>query len=587
MNERLLPHTDSVDISTVTVLSDGNQIDKAIQILSISVTYGVNRVPVAVMSLLDGDAAAQDFALSAGDDFIPGKEIEIKGGYHGNEVTVFKGVITRHAIKSRGSKSGLLTVVCKDKAVKMTVGRRSAYFHDTTDGDVLSEIISGYGLTAELEDMPITHAGLVQYQATDWDFLISRAEMNGMLVMVSDATVKVAAPDTAADPVITLVYGATIIEFEAELDAESQWSAVTAASWDPAGQAPAEAEGADPGLTGPGNLTSGDLSDVIGLDSYSVHTAAALGDDELTAWSDALMVRSHLGRLRGRIRCQGIAVEQGGSIVPQVGDMIELAGLGERFNGPVFTSGIRHEFTPGNWVTDLEVGIDPKWFHSRPDIRAPLAAGMLPPIEGLHIGIVTALVDPDGENRIRVRLPLIDAAAEGIWARVGTLDAGEERGTFFLPEIDDEVVVGFLSGDPRQPIVLGQLNSSAKPAPEEASDDNHIKAYVSRSKIKLKFDDEAIAMTIEMPSGRIITADDDAGIIQMKDADGNMITLDSGGITIDSAADITMTASGDINISASNVSVTADMEVIAEGASGTTLSSGGTTTVKGSLVEIN
>ena len=89
---------------------------------------------------------------------------------------------------------------------------------------------------------------------------------------------------------------------------------------------------------------------------------------------------------------------------------------------------------------------------------------------------------------------------EGVWARLATLDAGDGRGTFFRPEIDDEVVVGFLDGDPRFPVVLGQCHSSAKPAPEPAKDDNHVKGYVSRSKLKLTFDDDKKVVVLETPA---------------------------------------------------------------------------------------
>ncbi len=581
MNDRALPQPAPTDVSTITVLSDGNEISREFQLLTIVVNYAVNRIPTATIVFLDGDVAQQDFPVSNLDDFAPGREIDIQAGYHSQEESIFKGVVLRHGLRSKGQESAVLTVVCKDPAVKMTVGRHSAYFYETTDTDILDGLISDHGLTADLEDMPIEHKQALQYQTSDWDFVVSRAEMNGKLVMVRDGTVAVKAPDTGQEPVIALEYGATIIEFEAELDSENQWTAVKTGGWDHAGQAPVETDGQDPGLTEQGNLASSDLTDIIGLEEYTAHTPAALGEAELQAWSDGLLLRSRLSKICGRVRCQGIAL-------PKVGDMIELAGVGERFNGVAFVSGVRHEITPGNWVTDLEIGLQPKWFHTAPDIRPPLAAGTLPPIEGLHVGIVTKLgEDPDGEHRIQVRLPMVDPSEEGVWARISTLDAGEERGTFFLPEIEDEVVVGFLHGDARQPIVLGMMHSSAKPAPLEASDDNHEKAYYSRSKIIMGFDDDKKIFRIEMPSGSIATLDDDAEEIRLEDASGNVVTLNGDGITLDSPADITISASGDVKISGSNIEASADMEVKANGGASSTLSSDGSTTVKGSLVQIN
>ena len=85
---------------------------------------------------------------------------------------------------------------------------------------------------------------------------------------------------------------------------------------------------------------------------------------------------------------------------------------------------------------------------------------------------------------------MISKDDEGIWARVASLDAGKERGFFFRPEIGDEVVVGFLDEDPRHAVILGMMSSSALPAPMKGSDDNHEKGYVSRSGMRLTFNDD-------------------------------------------------------------------------------------------------
>jgi uncharacterized protein involved in type VI secretion and phage assembly len=251
-------------------------------------------------------------------------------------------------------------------------------------------------------------------------------------------------------------------------------------------------------------------------------------------------------------------------------------------------SGIRHEIGKGNWTTDAQFGASPRWFIEENDINPPPASGLLPAVNGLHIGVVTQLQDdPDGEDRILVQMPLIDPEADGVWARVASLDAGENRGTFFRPEIGDEVVLGFLNDDPRDPVILGMLNSSAKPAPIAASDDNHEKGFVTRSEMKLIFNDEKSSLKIETPNGNIITLSDDAGSIVLEDESGNKIEMNSDGIIIESAGDVNITASGDVNIEGTNVKAVANSEFKAEGSSGAELSSSATATLKGSLVQIN
>ena len=209
--------------------------------------------------------------------------------------------------------------------------------------------------------------------------------------------------------------------------------------------------------------------------------------------------------------------------------------------------------------------------------------------------MVTALEnDPDGEDRIKVRLPIVSADEEGTWARLATLDAGNERGTYFRPELEDEVIVGFLNDDPRDAVVLGMCHSSAKPSPETATDNNHLKGYVSREKLKLTFDDEKKIVAIETPEGNKLNLSEDAKGISLEDQNGNKITLDDSGITLDSSKDIVIKASKDFKVEGANAELKADQSFKASGSSSVELSGASTTikgdastTIKGGMVQIN
>ena len=156
--------------------------------------------------------------------------------------------------------------------------------------------------------------------------------------------------------------------------------------------------------------------------------------------------------------------------------MLKLSRLGDRFNGKVYVTGVRHEFSGSNWSTDAEFGL-PRETHAE---RVPMshlpAAGIAAAVHGLQVGVVTDLADDPGkEHRVRVKVPLAGMDEKGVWARVATLDAGKERGTVFRPEKDDEVVLGFFHDDPAQPVVLGMLHSSANAPPIEPTADNDLK----------------------------------------------------------------------------------------------------------------
>lgn len=580
-NERVIPTPAPADLPTVTILSDGTEISAEYNIVSITVTRTINKVAAAQVTLLDGDVAAEDFEASNTDDFTPGREIEILAGYHTNESTLFKGIIVQHGVKVRKNKPSLLVIDCKDPIVKMTVGRKNAYYRDITDSEIIEELIGNYGLSAEVEATDVQHAEMVQYDTTDWDFMVTRAEANGKLVFVDDGTVEVKAPDTGQDPILSLIHGSTIIEFEAAIDARNQLAAAKCTSWDYSSQELIEEETDSISFSEQGNLAVDDLAEVIGLDALSMRHTGRISDAQLKAWADARLLKSRLAKIIGRVRCQGF-----GDIKP--GHMLELNGVGDRFNGNAFVTAVRQQITTRNWESDIQFGRDPAWFSEMHTTAGPPAAGLLPAVRGLQIGVVTQLEeDPDGEDRVQVRMPVVDPAEEGIWARVASPDAGENRGIFFRPEIGDEVVLGFLNDDPRDPVIVGQLNSSAKPAPITASDDNHEKGIVTRSEVKMMFNDEKVSLTIETPNGNKITISDDDGSIVVADENSNTITMDSSGVAIESQGDINIKAAGDVNIEGMNTSIKASAQYKAEGSAGVEMSSSATAVVKGSLVQIN
>ncbi len=577
---RTLPLPDSTDVVTQVIKVDGTRVPMAVQVLSIAVEKEVNRIPSATLVFNDGDASAEDFELSGQDTFVPGAEVEVLLGYGADEEAVFKGIVVRQSLRLTRSGATTLTVDCKDKTVRMTLERRCKYFADSTDSDIASELAGEYDVDASFEATDVAHEELVQFDSTDWDFVISRLEANGHLCLVDDGSISGGPPNLGQDPELTLTFGATMYEFDAEIDARSQATAIKGVSWDPAAQEVVESEGEDPGVPDAGNLSSSSLADSMGQGRRLQHSGK-LATDEVQAWANASLLRNRLSKVRGRTSFQGLPM-----VKP--GQFIELQGVGDRFSGPVFVSGVKHRVADGAWTTDVQFGLCPMPFIESMKVNKPPASSLLPAVSGLQIGLVTKLADdPASEHRVQIRLPVIDPEAEGIWARVCTLDAGEERGTFFLPEIEDEVLVGFINDDPRDAVILGMLHSSAKPPPFEASDDNHEKGYVSREGLVLRFHDEEKSITIGTPEGNQILLSEDETAVQIDDQNGNQVLLNADGVTITAEGDLNLAASGDVNIEGSNVNAEAQSAFAASGSSGAELTSDGSTTIKGSAVMIN
>ncbi len=521
---RTIPTSQIPDVVSYSILIDGEEIPLSIPVTQITIQREVNKIPFAKITISDGNPSEEDFPISNDDYFIPGKEIEIKLGYRSDNISLFKGLVINHSnrITNRNSE---LNIECRDKAVKLTVGKKSKHFEDVTDSDIAEEIIDQYGLDKEIESTTIQHKELIQFNSTDWDFVLSRIDLIGRICLVEDGKIIIKKPLLTSDSVLDLLFGATILEYTAEIDARFQYGEVKSSSWDYSNQEVIEDTGDEPEMNETGNITNTELADVIGLDSYSLLHSGKMTNEELKEFANSKMLKSRLAKVRGKVRFKGFP-----GVKP--GDIISLNGVGERFNGPVFVSSVRHEFAKGNWSTEIIFGMSENWFVEKINpYHLSSQNGLLPSVQGLQIGIVTDLEDPEGENRVKVKLPIVNNSEEGIWMRIATLDAGSNRGTFFLPEIDDEVIVGFIFNDPNNPVILGMLHSSAKPAPLTASNSNDEKGYVSRAKTKMIFNDGEKSFTLE-------------------DENGNKIKFESGGVTIESAASLKLKAAS-IKIEAS------------------------------------
>lgn len=579
-NTGVIQTSKSADLITFKILIEGEELSKLYEVKSITVSKETNKIPTAQIVLIDGDPSARDFKLSNEELLIPGKEIEITAGYHSDEETIFKGIVIKHNLRIRANTSQLI-VECKDEAVKMTVGRKSKYYYESTDSDIFEEIIGTYGLSSDVESTNHSHPELVQYNASDWDFLVSRAQANGKLCFVDDGTITIAKPDVGQSEVETVTFGSSLLDFDAEIDARHQVQKVAAYGWNHADQELVEVEGQDPSVSLNGNLSASDLNEVIGLENLELRHGGAVTDTELQDWADAKWLFQQLAKVRGRAKFQGIP-----SVKPNT--ILKLEGVGDRFSGNIYVTGVQHVISEGNWVCNAQFGLSTEWFSETFEISAKPASGLLPAIQGLQVGIVSQLEeDPDGEDRILVQIPIINNEEEGIWCRVASPDAGENRGIFFRPELGDEVIVGFINQDPNDAIVLGMLHSSAKPSPITAADDNHEKGIITRSEMKILFDDDKKIITIETPAGKVISLDEDEGAITIEDDNSNVVTINGDGISMESAGDISIKASGDVNIEGTNVSIAANAEFKAEGSAGAEVSTSAIAVLKGSLVQIN
>jgi len=575
--ERTLPI--AAEHREFTVKVDGEAVPREHALQALSVTAAANRIASARLTYADGAAGQGDFPLSNKSLFAPGAAVEISAGAGSNQAMVFKGIVTSIRLKVREASASTLIVECRHAASRLTLVRRSANFFDKTDGNAMESLLSAAGVSADVDSTDVVHKQLVQHDCSDWDFINARAAANGLLVLTRAAELALKKPALTSAKA-DLRFGATLLEIDAEIDARHQTAAVQVLTWVAADQAVTTTEGEPPSFKTPGNFVPDSLASGAGPAALLLRHAA-LDGGEATALAVATWQTTRLDLASGRVKCTGIA-----TLLP--GDTVKLSGVGERFSGDVLITGVRHEFdTTGGWKTHLQFGGSAPDPALRERLQRHRTAALLAPVAGLQAGVVTDNEDPEGEFRVRVMLPLVVDGDDGVWARVAAVDAGADRGFFFRPEVGDEVLVGFLDDDPRQPVILGMLHSSAMAAPLSPSNENPQKGYKSRSGIQLLFDDEKKSVTLLTPGGNSLVLDDDAQGITIKDQNGNKIVLSSGGIAIESSKALTLKSSLDASFEAgTSLDVKAATALTCEGTASNDIKSGGVVKVAGTAIQL-
>jgi Rhs element Vgr protein len=594
-------------VPTLHLLLDDKDMNPRYEVLSLDIFAEINHIPWAEICLLDGDAAARKFVISESGDFDLGTKIKISLYYlneAGTKDQVFQGIVTRHTVEL-GARGQQLRIECQHAAYQMTRQRNSTVFAAKMDGQVISELLDAHPgvVNASKASMRgFKHEGLVQYFATDWDFMLSRCQANGWLVVptplgglaIEDG------PKVAASVPNNEVMNFNINEIydiEISLDAADQYESATAQAWDFKTQKPTTAV-VEPGTkASPGDMNPAAIKGVSAGITQKLFNGTIMEPDELKAWTKGTMVRARMAFMRGRFEVQGDA-----KIKP--GESCKIIDVGKHFNGVAYITGVRHRVNTAGWFTDVQIGMpDKPHFRAQALADAP-SGGLIPGINGIQLGIVQKFkADAVGQHRVQVLLPGMEKTTNLIWARMCMPTAGMgkgekgSRGMVFWPEEGDEVIVGFLNDDPRAAIVLGSLyNDMHKPIYEQTAT-NDLMGWTSRSGSKIEFNDgdkikEIALCTLEKMEVRIneidqcITLQDKAAKAVFKlgkegismEFEGNSLKITKEGVMIEGAKSKIDLASAGIVINSNS-----KLDIKAKGAS---LDGGPTVEIKGGMVEL-
>lgn len=587
------PSKNKDHVLACTVYVNGSKLKDSFSLVSASVRLELNRIGKATLKFNAGNMDAQTFDESDDSLFKPGNSIRLDAGGMDQQETLFEGCIIGLRILTGKDFRSYMVAECRDNSYPATQGRKNRIFEKKKDSDIIREVLKDYG-SVDVDATGYQHPTLVQYYCSDWDFALSRADACGLFVFTEGDKIKVKKPDVNASPVLTVTYGEDITTFDLELSSNDQFTQYEAVSWCPNTQKAVRVSASSPSLNKQGDLQP---KNIASGDSMLLQTDAPTDEKALKQWADGMALKAGLARYQGFVSFYGSA-----KVKP--GCLMELKGLGKRFNGNLFVGTVTHTIEDNEWLTEAGAGISPMNITDEPDVVSPTAAGFLPGLQGLHSAVVKKLDgDPLKEQRIQVELPWLDGQSRLLWARLATMYATAGMGTFFLPEPGDEVLVGFMNQDPGHPVILGSLYGAKHKPSFEYEAKNNTKAIVTREKLRIEFDEEKKVITVATPGKNTLEISDDGKHIRLADQHKNEIRMDSGGITLTSAKDITMKAKGgitmdattkisgtaksDISFDGTNVKMQAKATASVKGNAMTEVTASGPVKVKGAVIMLN
>ncbi len=426
--------------------------------------------------------------------FTLGSRLEIAFRAEGDPTVVTSGEVTAVAVEPGAAGRHELVLTGFDLTHRMAREPKSRSFQRVTDADVAARIAGEYGLDPDVDGTGAVHDYVLQAGETDYAFLRRRAARIGYDVWISERTFhfKRTPRSTATPP--RLRYGQNLSTFTVRFSAAERCDEVQIRGWDQLGKDAilGRATETDPGTDAPAaEEMAGAARRAFGRVRRNAGQFPVTDQSEADALASSLLLRAsgEEAVLRG---------EAAGDPLIGAGAKIHVEGVGARMTGDWRVTAVEHTYGAGRpYVTRFVCG--GKEPAGLADMTGP--AGGRRGWGGLVVGIVTNNDDPEKLGRVRVQFPTLSADDESAWARIATPGGGKERGLQWLPEVDDEVLVGFELDDHARPVVLGGLwNRRDTPPLPGAASGGSIKQrlLVSRTDSRLTLDDDRPSVSLSL-----------------------------------------------------------------------------------------
>jgi Rhs element Vgr protein len=496
--------------------------------------------------LEDTESRDNVFDYIDSNQFDIGKKIEIKvnSSVNDSKKSLFKGTIT--AIEPDFIQGGSVQLHIRgyDDLFKLSQGKRTRTFLNMKDSEIVSKIAGDVGLTVDADATSVLHEHVYQLDQTDWDFLQSRAKLCGCWIGYKNDKLCFKKVSSLPSDGLELEWGNTLSSFRLSYSALGQSSKSNAYGWDVkekkeivSNKTPSSSNKFHSnGVSKTGGAVEKTLVGRDLLSNIYDQPVADASDADGIAESNITVSESHL------IQAEGYAVGDPSLVA---GTVVELKGLGTRYSGKYLVTQARHELHHGKYII---------WF-SNHGITPETISGLLSSdrqsdadvtrIDGVVPAIVTNNNDSQGKydaGKVKLKFPWMpseNSQLESQWARVASIGGGNQRGLYFMPEVNDEVLVAFEQGDINRPYVIGGL-WNGKDKPPEA-----LNKVVASGKVNLRM--------IKTRSGHQILFDDTDGsekITIVDKTNNNSVVIDSKNntVTITSKADMVFDSGGKLTL---------------------------------------
>ncbi len=517
----------------------------------------------------------QDPTLSWVDDPLLeiGKQVEITTQQGQCSGVLIDGEIT--ALEPDFSATGQTTLLVRgyDRSHRLHRGRKTRTFLKLTDAHLVQTIAGEAGLTPQADAASVRHEYVLQNNQTNMEFLQARAARIGYRVYVDGKRLCFKKGESGGVAGPTLAFGDNLLSFRPRWTAAHQADKVTVKGWDPKGKKAITST-----ATPSSSLNQGGMQRTgPAVAQAAFGSAEAIVTDRPVATVDeAKALATGLSNDIGRAFVEAEGICQGDPRV-LAGCKVSITGLGTRFSGTYLVTSATHTYSQEGYQTAFTItGREPYTLHHllEPRNGQEQAQGL---VRGVVTAMVTNLNDPENLGRVKVKYAWL-GEVESDWVRVASPMAGAGRGLYYLPEVNDEVLVAFEQGDVNRPYIVGALWSTQDKPPKPNSEvckNGKVNERILKSRsghmVILDDADGQEKITIQDKTGKNKIVIDSKNNTITINVDKDLSSEAKGATTIQSTGKITLKSSDDLSIECRNLVIKAQVNANVEARAGVTV----------------